>query len=124
MNITAIGALPWKDIILLAPGMVETGRRLYESLKKKSSQVEEDEDTSPPNSLSTLSNELTAVELRLDDIASAQEQLAELIAQMTTQGEALAHGLRVVSTRLTRLLWVSGSAVVIASVAIVLAFVL
>ena len=93
-------------------------------MKKKSSQVEEDEDKSQPDNLSMLSDEITALQLRLDDIASAQEQLAELIAQMTTQEEALAHGLRVVSARFTRLLWVSGTAVVIASVAIVLVLVL
>ena len=124
MNITAIGALPWKEILLLAPGMVETGRRLYESLKKKNDQVEEDEEASSSNSLSTPSNELKSLQLRLDQIAAAQERLAELIAQMTTQEEALAQGLQVVSTRLSKLLWVSGSALVTASVAVVLVFVL
>ena len=124
MNIAAIGALPWKEILLLAPGMVETGRRLYESLKKKNDQVEEDEEASSSNSLSTPSNELKSLQLRLDQIAAAQERLAELIAQMTTQEEALAQGLQVVSTRLSKLLWVSGSALVTASVAVVLVFVL
>ena len=124
MNIAAIGALPWKEILLLAPSMVETGRRLYESLKKKNDQVEEDEEASSSNSLSTPSSELKSLQLRLDQIAAAQEQLAELIAQMTTQEEALAQGLQVVSTRLSRLLWVSGSALVTASVAVLLVFVL
>ena len=124
MYIAAIGALPWKEILLLAPGMVETGRRLYESLKKKNDQVEEDEEASSPNSVSTLSSELRSLQLRLDEIVSAREQLAELIAQMTTQEEALAQGLRVVSTRLSKLLWVSGSALVTASVAVVLVFAL
>ena len=124
MNIAAIGALPWKEILLLAPGMVETGRRLYESLKKKNDQVEEDEEASSSNSLSTPSNELKSLQLRLDQIAAAQERLAELIAQMTTQEEALSQGLQVVSTRLSKLLWVSGSALVTASVAVVLVFVL
>ena len=124
MNITAIGALPWKEILLLAPGMVETGRRLYESLKKKNDPVEEDEEASSSNSLSTPSNELKSLQLRLDQIAAAQERLAELITQMTTQEEALAQGLQVVSTRLSKLLWVSGSALVTASVAVVLVFAL
>ena len=124
MNIAAIGALPWKEILLLAPGMVETGRRLYESLKKKNDQIEEDEEASSSNSLSTPSSELKSLQLRLDQIAAAQEQLAELIAQMTTQEEALAQGLQVVSTRLSRLLWVSGIALVTASVAVLLVFVL
>ena len=124
MNIAAIGALPWKEILLLAPGMVETGRRLYESLKKKNDQVEEDEEASSSNSLSTPSSELKSLQLRLDQIAAAQEQLAELIAQMTTQEEALAQGLQVVSTRLSRLLWVSGIALVTASVAVLLVFLL
>ncbi len=124
MNIAAIGALPWKEILLLAPGMVETGRRLYESLKKKNDKVEEDEEASSSNSLSPPSSELKSLQLRHDQIAAAQEQLAELIAQMTTQEEALAQGLRVVSTRLSKLLWVSGSALVTASVAVVLVFVL
>ncbi len=124
MNIAAIGALPWKEILLLAPGMVETGRRLYESLKKKNDQVEEDEEASSSNSLSTLSSELKSLQLRFNQNESAQKQLSELIAQMTTQEEALAQGLRVVSTRLSKLLWVSGSALVTASVAVVLVFVL
>ena len=124
MNITAIGALPWKEILLLAPGMVETGRRLYESLKKKNDQVEEDGEASSSNSLSTLSSELKSLQLRFNQNETAQEQLSELIAQMTTQEEALAQGLRVVSTRLSKLLWVSGSALVTASVAVVLVFVL
>ncbi len=124
MNIAAIGALPWKEILLLGPGMVETGRRLYESLKKKNDQVKEDEEASSSNSLSTQSSELKSLQLRLNQIAAAQEQLAELIAQMTTQEEALAQGLQVVSTRLSRLLWVSESALVTASVAVVLVFVL
>ena len=124
MNIAAIGALPWKEILLLGPGMVETGRRLYESLKKKNDQVEEDGEASSSNSLSTLSSELKSLQLRFNQNESAQEQLSELIAQMTTQEEALAQGLRVVSTRLSKLLWVSGSALVTASVAVVLVFVL
>ena len=124
MIIAAIGALPWKEILLLAPGMVETGRRLYESLKKKNDQVEEDEEASSSNSLSTLSSELKSLQLRFNQNETAQEQLSELIAQMTTQEEALAQGLRVVSTRLSKLLWVSGSALVTASVAVVLVFAL
>ncbi len=120
MNIAAIGALPWKEILLLGPGMVETGRRLYESLKKKNDQVEEDGEASSSNSLSTLSSELKSLQLRFNQNETAQEQLSELIAQMTTQEEALAQGLRVVSTRLSKLLWVSGSALVTASVAVVL----
>ena len=120
MNIAAIGALPWKEILLLGPGMVETGRRLYESLKKKNDQVEEDGEASSSNSLSTLSSELKSLQLSFNQNATAQEQLSELIAQMTTQEEALAQGLRVVSTRLSKLLWVSGSALVTASVAVVL----
>lgn len=122
MNIAAIGALPWKEFLLLAPGMVETARRLYESLKKR--KRPEEEENSPPNSLSTLSGDLKALQLRLDEIASAQAQLAELITQMTTQEEALGHGLQVVSARLTKLLWVSGSALLIAVVAVVLVFLL
>ena len=124
MNIAAIGALPWKEILLLGPGMVETGRRLYESLKKKNDQVEEDGEASSSNSLSTLSSELKSLQLRFNQNETAQEQLSELIAQMTTQEEALAQGLRVVSTRLSKLLWVSGSALVTASVAVVLVFAL
>ena len=83
-----------------------------------------DKEASTSNSLSTPSSELKSLQLRLNQIAAAQEQLAELIAQMTTQEEALAQGLRVVSTRLSKLLWVSGSALVTASVAVVLVFVL
>ena len=124
MKIAAIGALPWKEILLLAPGMVEAGRRLYESLKKKNDQVEEDGEASSSNSLSTLSSELKSLQLRFNQNATAQEQLSELIAQMTTQEEALAQRLRVVSTRLSKLLWVSGSALVTASVAVVLVFAL
>ena len=120
MNIAAIGALPWKEILLLGPSMVESGRRLYESLKKKNDQVEEDGEASSSNSLSTLSSELKSLQLRFNQNETAQEQLSELIAQMTTQEEALAQGLRVVSTRLSKLLWVSGSALVTASVAVVL----
>ena len=57
-------------------------------------------------------------------ISSNQAQLAELITQMTTQEDALARGLQVVSGRLTKLIWLSGSALLIASVAVVLVFVL
>ena len=124
MNIAVIGALPWKEILLLAPGMVETGRRLYESLIKKNDKVEEDGEASSSNSLSTPSSELKSLQFRLDQIAAAQEQLAELVAQMTTQEEALAQGLQVVFTRVSKLLWVSGSALVTASVVVVLVFVL
>ena len=86
--------------------------------------VEEDGEASSSNSLSTLSSELKSLQLRFNQNETAQEQLSELIAQMTTQEEALAQGLRVVSTRLSKLLWVSGSALVTASVAVVLVFAL
>ena len=121
MNLAAIGVVPWKEILLLAPGMVETGRRLYESLKKRNRQVT-DEETAPPDSLSVLSGELKDIQSRLDELASDQAQLAELITQMTTHEAALAHGLQVLSARLTRMLWASGSAVLIALVAVVLMF--
>ena len=123
MNLAAIGALPWKELLLLAPGMVETGRRLYESLRTRNRKLAEEE-TASLDSLPAPSDELKALQSKLDEIASSQAQLAELIAQMTTQEEALAHGIQIQSDRLTRLFWVSGSAVVIAVVAVVLAFLL
>ena len=53
-----------------------------------------------------------------------QARHAELISQMATQQESLSRGIQSVSTRLTILLWVSASALVLAAASLVLALLL
>lgn len=117
MDVAGLGAVPWKDILLAAPSIVESAHRLCEGLSKRHRRQTE----ATPGA--DLASAVADVKVRLEALEGSQTRQAELIARMAQQEEALSQGLRSVSARLTLLLWLSGGALVAASAAVVLAVV-
>ena len=120
MHIAALSAVPWKEVIKAAPMLVAPARRLYESLRKRDDSAA-GKATSEPDSLSAFSAAFDEMRSSLDALEASETTQAKLISQMAAQGEALSRGLRAVSARQTMLMWLSGAALVIAPIGIVVA---
>lgn len=94
-----------------APWLVDRSKDLYETLRKRR---EEPEDQ-------PLSVTIDDVSSRLDELERHQTRQAELLSKMAAQEEAISRGLRTVSTRLLAATLVALGAVILAMIALVVA---
>ena len=94
-----------------APWLVDSARDLYETLRNRREKPE-----SQP-----LSATLEDMSSRLDELEDHQTRQAELLSQMAAQEEAIARGLRIVSTRLLALALAALVAIILALIALVVA---
>ena len=81
-----LGRIPWREILKIAPALVESARKLYESLGKR------------------------GVQKTIEGLQSNDAQQAELISKLAVQTQGLSNGLRVLAARVTLLLCVSVAA--------------
>ena len=79
----ALSVVPWKDIIKAAPPIVESSRKLYDSVRKKR-KYSSPEASPESDSLLTLSDQITEIQARLNDLETNDESQAELTDQRIT----------------------------------------
>ena len=116
----ALAAVNWALLLKDAPKLVNSARQLYETFGKR------DRGTPPATgsvSVSDLSTGVQELRSRLEEVGAGQETQAAVVSRMAVQEEALSRGLQAVAARLTVLLWVSGGALALAAVAVVLSIV-
>ena len=118
MVIPALTAVSWKTILTALP-IAREARLLYKTLRDRRAKSDSGEGLETAN----VSGALDEIATRLDGVDADQEKQAGLLSQMAVQEEALARGLQTLSVRVTALLWVSSSALVLAIIAIVIAVV-
>lgn len=121
--VESLGTIPWKDIIIAAPSVVEAARRLYDTARRRTNHPEP-RPAASSDDLLAVSNRVNEIQARLREIEAADERQAELITCIAEQTEALSQGLTVISARMARVLWVAVGAIVVALVAVVLQFIL
>ncbi len=120
--IAALGVVPWKDVIKMAPQLVESARKFYDNVKARKKR----DSTSADD---TLTMEMLAE--RIDTVANSLEEdasqyatdQAELIAQLADHVEALSRGLEVMNSRQRLLTRVLAGVALIAVLATVIPFV-
>ena len=115
----ALGKISWTLILTQAPRIVSSATKLYDTLRKRRTTASAS--TKAPDSPPSITVTVDEIKSRVESLEQNETTQAELISQIAAQGEALSHGLQVVSARQTLLLWVSGTALVAASIAIVVA---
>ena len=109
---TLLANIPWPTLLERAPWLVDSARDLYETLRKRR---EEPEDDRP------LSATIGEISSRLDELEDHQTRQAELLSRMAAQEEAISRGLRIVSTRLLAVALAAIGAIILALVALVVA---
>ena len=108
-------------VLSTAPPIVSSARLLYETLSKRREMRRQASDGTEAEALPEVSTAIDEVRLRVESLEASGIDQSELIAQMAAQEEAQSGGLRAVSSRLTALLWVSVTALVVSSAALVIA---
>lgn len=101
MNILlALTKIPWKPIVKASPLILETARSLLDSVKKRD----------------VITSDL---QKRIELLESSSEQQSILISEMAEHIKNLSESLQVLSARVTILLWILISSLVIASILII-----
>ena len=120
--IAALGVVPWKDVIKMAPQLVESARKFYDNAKAR--RKRDSTSTADTLTLEMLAERIDTVANSLEEDASqyATDQ-AELIAQLADQVEALSRGLEDLNSRQRLLKRAIAVVALIAVVAIVITFV-
>ncbi len=108
---TLLANIPWPTLLGHAPWLVDNAKDLYESLRKRR---EEPEDQ-------PLSVTIGDISSRLDELEDHQTRQAELLSRMAAQEEAISRGLRIVSTRLLAAALAGLGAIILALIALVVA---
>ena len=108
-------------VLTTAPPIVSSAHLLYETLIKRRERRGPAGDATQAEAPPEVSTAIDEVRSRVESLEASGIDQAKLIAQMAAQEEALSSSLRAVSSHLTALLWVSVSALVVSSVALVLA---
>ena len=116
-----VAALPGKELIKVAPALVEIARKLYKDVSERRRKPSNQTQTGETNNLAVLSEGLAEAQSRLEILEADGSVQAELIAQMATQQEALTIGLQSLVLRVTVLLWLSSGAALAGIVALVIA---
>ena len=111
-------------LIRTAPRIAKEAREWYKDLRERKAALDDAAPTATSDSVSDLSAPVEGIQSKLESLEADQARHAELISEMATQQESLSRGIQSVSTRLTILLWVSGSALVLAAASLVLALLL
>lgn len=106
-----LGNIAWVTLLESAPWLVDNAKDLYESLRKRR---EEPEDQ-------PLSATVGDISSRLDELEDHQTRQAELLSRMAAQEEAISRGLKIVSTRLLAVALAAIGAIILALVALVVA---
>lgn len=121
MVMFALSAVKWADLIRTSLNIADSARKLYETLNKKKPRDVDATSFTEPATLSSLSTAVQQTITRLEETESDLAEQSQLVSEIATQEEALSRSLVAVSARLTALLWLSGSALLVGSIAIVLA---
>jgi hypothetical protein len=116
----ALGAIPWKMILTTTPPIVSEARKLYEVISKDRS-TKNSSPTVGVTNLSEVSKTLSELRLRVEEMEAHDAKQAELISQIAHQGEALSQGLKILASRMTILIWMAASAIIVAVIALVVA---
>jgi hypothetical protein len=119
MVIPALTAVSWKTILVTALPIAREARLLYKTLSGRRGES----DSGQSSETESVSGVLEKIATRLDEVDADQEKQAGLLAQMAAQEEALSRGLQALSARVTALLWVSSSALVLALIAVIIALI-
>jgi hypothetical protein len=106
--------VPWKEVLRYAPQMIDRTEQLVEFLRANRARRVDAEADEPDAAVTELLAKLDAIEQNI--VAQA-----ELLSQAAAQQERLSQALRILSTRVTIALWLSGAALVAAVVAIAIA---
>ena len=116
----ALSAVNWTSILKSAPDIVSEARRLYEAVTKNRSASKAGH-TADSGSMSAVLLALSEMRSTVEELEDRDVKQAEVISQIAAQGEALSRGLQIVSGRMTALLWVIASAMIIAVIGLVIA---
>ncbi|MFH1560093.1 MAG: hypothetical protein ABID84_01600 [Chloroflexota bacterium] len=122
MTMFALSAIKWTQLITTSLQVANSARQWYETLSKKRAQKGSVPPIKESATLASLSTAVQQAITRLEETESDVAEQAQIVSQMATQEEALSRGLQAVSARLTVLLWVSASALLVGLIAIVIAF--
>jgi hypothetical protein len=117
-----LSAVKWAELITTSLKIADSARRWYDTLSRRKSQQGSISPVAEPETLASLSTAVQQTITRLEETESDLAEQAQLISRMATQEEALSRGLQAISTRLTMLLWVSWGALLLGSIALVIAF--
>ena len=120
--LTAMASVPWKEVITTAPKVMDSGLRLYESVRNRN-RTRPTQGTDPEiDSLPELRREMRGIQDRLGALEGNEVEQAELISQMAKQEEALLRGMQTMSSRLIVLCWALAvmSAVAVAALLVAL----
>ena len=109
--------IPALTAVLTALPIAREARLLYKTLRDRRGKSDSNQGLETANVTGALDEMAT----RLDGVDADQVKQAGLLSQMAAQEEALSRGLQTLSFRVTVLLWVSSSALVLAGIAIVIA---
>lgn len=103
----AFKALPWPELLTLAPTVVQSARKLWNSARADESK------NSVPSANGTLGNtesRLRTLEARVAEIASEAVSSAELIKSLAEQNSQLVQAVEILRVRTRGLLWATATA--------------
>jgi len=107
-------AIPWKQLILLAPDIAKGASAIWGQWKSKPGPEPIDANKSPGDQLAALSKRLLALETN-------EAKQARLVSEMADQVQVIAVGLRETAARQTVVIWVAGAALMLAIAGLVVA---
>ena len=100
-----VSMIPWKEILVRGPAIVDSARGLYETLKNAQDS---------PSKIADLQGRVDQVDQIIADLKSRDTQQADLISRLAGQAQVLSDGLRVTAARVALLLWISVAALLLA----------
>ena len=121
MVMFALSALKWTDLIKTSLSIADTARKWYETLNRRKAQKGSAPPITESATLSSLSTAVQQAITRLEETEADVAEQAQIVSQMAAQEEAMSRGFQALSARVTVLMWISASGLLIAFAALVIA---
>ena len=115
----ALSKVPWTLIITQAPKIAGEARKIFETVSKRRSTARASATADSAN-MTSVSQALDQLRSMVEELESHDVEQAELITQIATQGEALSRALQIIAGRVNALLWIAATAILVATIALVI----